>query len=242
MNLAIDIGNSKTKIGIFDEAQNLVDTFVYQDFARHDFQLLRKHYPITHCIVSSVATFPQWLDLEVSLSTLAFSSTTPLPLHNAYQTPQTLGQDRLAAAVGANTLIPNKNLVIVDIGSAITYDFVSADNTFVGGNIAPGIRMRLTALHQQTKRLPKLQFDDTKDIPLIGCNTVDAMMAGVVRGVAYEIEGYIHALQQQKGECAVLLTGGHATSIMPYLHHEVYFERNLVLLGLNKILEYNKKV
>ena len=120
---------------------------------------------------------------------------TPVPIRNGYDTPETLGQDRLAAAVGANTICPGENLLIIDAGSAITYDFLSREGEYVGGNIAPGLKMRFTILHRMTKKLPQVEVDENELIPLFGKNTRDAIAAGVIRGVAYEVKGYIRTLK-----------------------------------------------
>jgi type III pantothenate kinase len=119
-----------------------------------------------------------------------FDHLTPLPIKNCYQTPETLGHDRIAAAVGAAYLCPGQNLLIVDAGSAVTYDFLSAEQGYLGGNIAPGIKMRLTALNQMTKRLPKVEVEPDALTPLFGKNTKEAMAAGVVRGLVFEVKGY----------------------------------------------------
>ncbi len=239
MNVTVDIGNSKTKVGIFDEGRNLVDTFVYQKFIPSDMQVLLEQYPITHIIVSSVTTIPKWLLALDNVVVLKLADC-QIPLTNNYTTPQTLGQDRLAAAVGANYLLPNENVLIVDIGSAITYDLVTANNVFVGGNIAPGIRMRLTSLHEMTHRLPQLQFNDAQSIPIIGQSTQEAMLAGAVRGIIFEMEGYVQALQKQLGSLQVYLTGGHSSALIQYTALPLHHDKNLVLHGLNRILEYNK--
>ena len=116
-----------------------------------------------------------------------FDHNTPVPIINCYDTPQTLGQDRLAAAVGAKSLCPNENLLIIDAGSAITYDFVSDKGEYMGGNIAPGLKMRFTMLQRMTKKLPLVEVEENELIPLFGKNTRDAIAAGVIRGVAYEV-------------------------------------------------------
>jgi type III pantothenate kinase len=149
------------------------------------------------------------------------------------------GPAGLAAAVGANALSPNKNLLIIDAGSAITYDFVNADNQFVGGNIAPGIKMRFTALKTQTKKLPLVEIGEKQIIPLFGSNTNDAILSGVVRGIRYEIEGYIRTLQKRVGQFETFMTGGGAAYLQTTIRQPVTLEKHLVLIGLNRILTYN---
>jgi type III pantothenate kinase len=157
-----------------------------------------------------------------------------------------LGQDRLAAAVGAKSLCPDENLLIIDAGSAITYDFVSDKGEYKGGNIAPGIKMRFTILHRMTKKLPLVEADENELIPLFGTDTRDAIAAGVIRGVAYEVKGYMRTLGEKVPHFKTFLTGGHAPYILNNVRssrtekREILFEKNLVLIGLNKILCANK--
>ena len=156
---------------------------------------------------------------------------------NCYQTPETLGHDRIAAAVGAAHLCPNSNLLIIDAGSAVTYDFVSAEQGYQGGNIAPGIKMRLTALNQMTKRLPKVEVEPDTLLPMFGKNTTEAIAAGVVRGLVYEVKGYMRQLKDQKIVFKTYVTGGHAPYILNAMkHRDVIGEPHLVLVGLNCIL------
>jgi len=169
-----------------------------------------------------------------------------VPIVNRYDTPQTLGQDRLAAAVGAKSICPNENLLIIDAGSAITYDFVSEEGEYLGGNIAPGLKMRFTMLQRMTKKLPLVEADDNELIPLFGTNTRDAIAAGVIRGVAYEVKGYMRTLREKMPHFRTFLTGGNAPYIINNVRtsrteeRELHYEKNLVLIGLNNILVYNK--
>lgn len=241
MNLCIDQGNSRTKVALFDQ-ERLLKSFVYKNFSSADAEKLFALYPIGDCIISSVAhTEPAVLNVLNRLSQhfVLFDHTTPVPIVNAYDTPQTLGQDRLAAAVGAVSLCKDQNLLIIDAGSAITYDFVDAQAHYLGGNIAPGIKMRLSVLHQRTKRLPLVEVEENELLPLFGKNTKDAIRAGVLRGVAFEAKGYIRTLQERGLAFAVFLTGGHAPFLMASLNNEpIRLEKNLVLIGLNEILRF----
>ena len=177
---------------------------------------------------------------------MLFDHNTPVPIVNQYGTPETLGQDRLAAAVGAKSLCPDENLLIIDAGSAITYDFVSDKGEYKGGNIAPGIKMRFTILHRMTKKLPLVEADENELIPLFGTDTRDAIAAGVIRGVAYEVKGYMRTLGEKVTHFKTFLTGGHAPYILNNVRssrtekREILLEKNLVLIGLNKILCANK--
>ena len=177
---------------------------------------------------------------------MLFDHNTPVPIVNRYESPQTLGQDRLAAAVGAKSLCPNENLLIIDVGSAITYDFVSAEGEYLGGNIAPGLKMRFTILQRMTKKLPLVETEENELIPLFGKNTRDAIAAGVIRGVAYEVKGYMRTLGEKMPHFKTFLTGGNAAYVLNNVRtsrtekREMQFEKNLVLIGLNRILVFNK--
>lgn len=242
MNLCIDQGNSRTKVALFKQDGRIVKNLLYKSFTSVDVERLFSLYPIRNSIVSSVAN----MDAAVvnTLNRLSehfvlFDYKTPLPMANCYETPETLGQDRIASAIGAAYLCPDKNLLIVDAGSAITYDFVSAEQFFLGGNIAPGIKMRLTALNQMTKKLPLVEVEQNALTPLFGKNTREAIATGVVRGVVFEVKGYMRALSEQETQFEAFVTGGHAPYILNGVKEGMRHEPHLVLIGLNRILEYN---
>lgn len=242
MNLCIDQGNSRTKIALFKKDGRIVKNLLYKSFTSADVERLFSLYPITQSIVSSVANMePAVINAlnRLSKKFVLFDHLTPLPIKNCYQTPETLGHDRIAAAVGAAHLCPGQNLLIVDAGSAVTYDFVSAEQGYLGGNIAPGIKMRLTVLHQMTKKLPQVEVEQNALTPLFGKNTKEAIAAGVVRGVVFEVKGYMRALSEQGIDFVAFATGGHAPYILNGMKDGMRHEPNLVLIGLNKILEYN---
>ena len=244
MNLTIDQGNSRTKVALFNDEGTLVKSFMYKTFSASDIERLFSLYPITDSIISSVVNIePAVVNIlnRKSRHFVLFDHFTPIPITNCYASPETLGQDRLAAAVGASALCPNENLLIIDAGSAITYDFVSEKNEFLGGNIAPGIKMRLTMLHRMTKKLPLVEVEENELIPLFGKTTRDAIAAGVIRGISYEVRGYVRALSEQVKHYAIFLTGGNAPYILNNCRIAFHHEKHLVLIGLNRILEYNKK-
>lgn len=245
MNLTIDQGNSRTKVALFDDNGRIVKNFIYKSFAASDVDKLFSLYPITNSIISSVVNIEPAVVNTLhrhSKRFVLFDHDTPIPIRNGYKSPETLGQDRLAAAVGAAFLCPKQNVLIIDAGSAITYDFVSEENEFVGGNIAPGVKMRLTMLHRMTKKLPLVEVEQNELLPLFGKTTRDAIAAGVVRGIVYEVKGYIRALNAQLKQLTVMLTGGNAPFIANNSRNtSFHLEKNLVLIGLNQILEYNKK-
>jgi len=244
MNLCIDQGNSRTKIAIIDKENTIVKTLIYKQFTSQDVERLFSLYPLTHSIISSVVNIePSLVNTlhRLSQQFILFDHQTPIPIQNDYASPESLGQDRLAAAVGAANLCPNMDLLIIDAGSAITYDVMTADGHYLGGNIAPGIKMRLRALHQFTKKLPMAEMDENALIPLFGKTTLEAISAGVIRGVAFEVKGYISTLSKRGKKLQVFLTGGNAPYILNHISTPMQYEKHLVLMGLNTILTYNKE-
>jgi len=250
MNLCIDQGNSRTKVALMTDEGKMLNHFIYKSFSSADVERLFDLYDISDSIISSV------VDIEAAVvNTLhrrskhfvLFDHQTPVPITNLYDTPQTLGLDRLAASIGAKMLCPNENLLIIDAGSAITYDFVSDKGEYIGGNIAPGLKMRFTMLQRMTKKLPLVEAEENELIPLFGTTTRDAIVAGVIRGVAYEVKGYMRTLNEKVPHFQTFVTGGHAPFILNNVRssrnekRELHYEKHLVLIGLNTILVYNKK-
>ena len=166
-----------------------------------------------------------------------FDEHVALPLQVNYETPNTLGKDRLAAVVGANYLCPNRNVLVIDAGTAITYEMVEASGIYIGGNISPGMTTRFRALNQFTKKLPLLVEDE--NIPQLGVSTKTAIQAGVVNGIVFEMDGYIDMLRAKYHDLLVFLTGGHSFYFERRLKNSIFADINLVLTGLNRILEYN---
>lgn len=167
------------------------------------------------------------------------TAATPIPLTNAYSSPQTLGMDRLAAAVGAWSMQPGNAMLVVDAGTAVTYDFVSADGIYEGGNIAPGIRLRLESLHKGTGALPLVKAG--KDVPLLGKNTETAILCGVINGLRYELDGYIAKLSPDNPSLLVFLTGGDAEIFDIKAKSRIFAVPDLVLRGLARIYKYNEE-
>ena len=170
---------------------------------------------------------------------LKLSHDTPIPIANRYRTPETLGSDRLAAVVGASSLKPGKDLLIIDAGTCITYEVIDARGNYWGGNIAPGMQMRLKALHEFTARLPLVEAEG--DVPGMGYNTETAIRSGVLRGMKYEIEGYIKSMRAKFPHLLVFLTGGDHINFDPGIKNIIFSDRFIVPRGLNKILDYNEK-
>lgn len=241
MNICIDQGNSKLKMALFDDA-HLVADYLCKDSALALLDELLFNYKIEKAIYSSVSGYNEELMAHLKTNVAHFMqmhTSVRLPIVNDYATPESLGVDRLAAAVGAYSLRPNTNLLIIDAGSAITYDFVTAEGHYKGGNIAPGLKMRLRALHEYTANLPMVTVLEEETYPLFGSSTQEAIAAGVLNGITHEMNGYISELVYKYGNICVFLTGGNLSYFHNRLNLTTFAEKNLVMHGLNQILECN---
>lgn len=245
MNLIIDIGNTNTKLSLFSdsellEKQNAGASEAF-GFGRID-AFLQKRRPKA-VILSSVRSREEKLLATAQRrfgQVVQLNSDTPLPIENCYATPQTLGNDRLAAAVGAIRIFPDTNVLIIDSGTAVTIDFINNKGQFLGGNISPGLATRFRALHHFTGQLPLLEPQTA--FSLLGNTTNKAIVAGVQNGLLFEIDGYAgHFMQLHKG-LEIILTGGDAQFIKEHLpKHKMHLVPDLVPTGLNAILQHNKR-
>lgn len=239
VNLVIDRGNTQLKFGIFDQRQLIHSD--YSDFLdKHFIKELKTRFNICNIILSSVVKerHDELIDSlsEISSSLLDLDHTTPLPFEWQYNTKATIGKDRLAAVAGAISLYPDSNLLVIDAGTAITYELV-CNGAFMGGNISPGLSMRFNALNHFTSRLPLLTKNE--DSPLVGNSTTQAIQAGVQNGITFEIAGLIQELSIQYKDLKAIITGGDAEFFARKLKNPIFVHPNLVLIGLNRILEYN---
>ena len=208
VKLIIDIGNTVAKLVAFDGDEPVEEVRTSNESLAALGAFAAK-YAFTHGIVGAVREItPQAEDRlqALHIPLLRFTSSTPVPITNRYRTPQTLGSDRLAAAVGARSLKPGKDLLIIDAGTCVTYEVIDALGNYWGGNIAPGMHMRLRALHEFTAKLPLVEAEGA--VPGMGYDTDTAIRSGVLRGMKYEIEGYIRSMRAKYPKLLVFLTGG----------------------------------
>jgi len=237
MNLIIDVGNSFTKTYVFD-GEKLIDKQNFKNFTYLQAKQIVQDYPyIKNAIVSSVGKFYQEIRIlfkELNIKLLELNESSVLPIQNCYSTKSTLGYDRIAAAVGAYTIFPKSNVLVIDIGTAITFDLVNSAAQFVGGNISPGMNMRYRALHQFTEKLPL--HSAQPESKLLGNSTETAIVAGVQNGICYELESYIQQMGQEYDGLKVILTGGDAFFFVKKLKKVIFAEPNLVAIGLNAII------
>ena len=239
MNLIIEQGNSATKVAVYDQ-DNIVFMSNYKDFKEADISQLFNQYPLINGIFSTVIEHNKALItcLENQLTRFFFfDEKLRLPIEVSYQTPETLGRDRIAVAVGANFLQPQKDVLVIDAGTAITFEVVEAPGIYLGGNISPGVIARFHALNRHTKRLPLVE--EREIVPLLGTSTETAILSGVVRGIVFEMDGYINELQNKYSGLYVFLTGGHTFYFEKRLKNAIFADKKLALIGLNRILEYN---
>ncbi len=240
--LVLDVGNTSTKAGCF--ADGLLRETIANLTPAAVPGLVQRWQP-QHVLVASVAApAAEWatgLQALVPGRVLAFvPGTTPVPLTNAYATPATLGADRLAAVVGAAGLWPGQAVLVIDAGTALKLDLAAADGTYHGGSIAPGLAMRLRALHEFTGRLPLLPLPaPDATVALVGDSTQGSMLSGVVNGTVAELNGLLAQYRAHYQGLVVMLTGGDAAFLAPRLAGRIFVVPELVLLGLYRILAYN---
>ncbi|ALD22127.1 type III pantothenate kinase [Hymenobacter sp. DG25A] len=243
--LTLDIGNTAAKLGYFVEGE-----LVQQEAGLLPEQVVEMVSRLRpdHAIIATVSARPveEWvkeLKPYVRGTVLPFApAATPIPLQNAYATPHTLGADRLAAAVGAATLFPRQDALILDAGTALKADWVEGGHTFRGGSIAPGLQLRFQALHTFTGRLPLVTAPSLAEaVPLTGTDTQSAIRSGVVNGMVAEINGILAAYRHQSPHLAAVLTGGDGPFFEPRLKGRIFAIPELVLLGLHRILVHNVK-
>ena len=242
MNLIIDIGNTVAKLAAFDGDELLEVVHDSNETLEHLPAFCRK-YPFRKAILATVIDLTADVQdrlKELPVPLLYLGADTPLPVENLYETPRTLGYDRMAAVVGANTLCPGRDLLVIDAGTCITYEFIDASGRYHGGNISPGLQMRFKALHQFTGRLPQVQAEG-RLLPL-GKDTDTAIRSGVLQGMEYEISGYIQTMKHKYPELLVFLTGGNEFSFDTNLKNIIFADKFLVLKGLNRILNYNDRI
>jgi type III pantothenate kinase len=239
LKLIADFGNTLMKLAVF-EGKRLAElgTFANGDTGGAQAFILGRR-PFENIILSSVTDVEN--DLMDLLRTAGPLTTltheTPVPLRNLYETPETLGHDRLAAAVGARAMFYGENVLSIDAGTCITYDFVTASGDYLGGGISPGIRMRFRAMNTFTGKLPLVEPDDFERT--IGRNTRESILSGVINGVIQEIRGITALYISEFGEIRMVLTGGDHEFLHNKLKINIFAAPNLVLLGLNEILDYH---
>jgi type III pantothenate kinase len=241
VNIVIDQGNASAKVALFDK-DKLMISFIFKHLRAEQMEKILNKYSPRYGILSAVADvspavtgllskrLEQFIELDGQVS---------LPVEVMYRTPETLGKDRLAAVVGAQGIHPHSNLLVIDAGTALTCEFLDASGKYWGGNISPGMTTRFKSLKSSTGRLPLL--NEQGDVPEIGYDTETAIRAGVVKGMIYEMDAYIDEYKLKYPGLFVFLTGGHSFYFETKLKNSTFADVNLVLRGLNRILNENVK-
>ena len=238
MNLIVDIGNTRTKLAVYDGSKKINVRHI-NDLTLKELEKELSGLLIEHAIISSVIKLPLSItDLfSARIPYVHYLSTnSKLPFKIGYETPETLGPDRIAGIAGAFNLFPHSELLVIDAGTAITYDFLS-NGIYKGGNISPGLNMRFMALNKFTGKLPILTPAENFTNP--GRNTADAILAGVIMGVTYEINEYIRTFEKKSTDNKILLTGGDGGFLKDRITYQLTYMPDIVIDGLNFILEYN---
>tara|TARA_Y100000385_G_scaffold145208_1_gene150828 strand:- start:33215 stop:33934 length:720 start_codon:yes stop_codon:yes gene_type:complete len=231
--ITIDEGNTITKLALFEG-----DDLVLKENNVSVERVLELASNCDRLIVSSVKKDSEYGALAEKKDVLVLNSITPIPVSNCYKTPNTLGNDRIALVVGATVHYSGHNVLVIDAGTCITYDFINAEQEYLGGSISPGIRMRYSALHQYTSQLPMLKTEEKA--ALIGGDTEESIHSGVINGVLAEIDGVIQRYIEQYPDVKVVVTGGNVKLFDKGLKNTIFASPNLLMEGLNKILDYNE--
>ena len=240
--ICVDAGNTFIKIALMEDG----DVTSLAAFPLTDAYSLLQHVAslpqVDACILSSVISIlPKIVDVFKQKASYFMELTheTPLPIHNLYQTPETLGKDRLAAIVGAYSLFPGKDILVFDAGTALTIDFIDSEGNFRGGNISPGLNMRFCALHEDTQKLPLMSQSDNYE--LMGSTTASAIISGVQNGIIFEMNCYVHHFVNKFPTLVKILTGGDINFFVNKFKMRIFAEPNLVFIGLDNIVNFNLK-
>lgn len=240
MNLVIDIGNTRVKYSVCNQRE-VVKTVSVDTFSPESIGTLKQEYKgLENAILSSVKDYSDELKIALTQQFNTFielDATTSLPVENCYESKETLGKDRIAAIVGAFHLYPKTNVLVIDAGTAITYDLLTAEGKYLGGNISPGLEMRFKALNQFTGKLPKVEKGVVKE--LIGKTTEQAIRAGVQHGIVFEVDHAITSFKENYNNLKVIMTGGDAEFFDKRLKNSFFVHFNLTSIGLNRILQHN---
>ena len=239
MNLVVDIGNTFVKLAVF-EGDRLVELLLEENLNNELLLQIHTQYSIKKAMYSSVRNSEGDEKLLKKYNFYQLGPETPIPLVLKYKTPATLGLDRIAVTVGANHTFANENVLAIDMGTCVTFDFVNAKNEYLGGAIAPGFEMRFKALAKFTGKLPLINFEKHK-VSEIGKTTEESIVSGVYWGMKHEIEGTINSYLAQYESLKIMVTGGDRNLFDLEPKNRIFADQFLVLKGLNEILKYNEK-
>lgn len=239
MIYTLDIGNTRTKLAMFENNSLLKTEYLSTKNLQEELLFFFKKNKIKpKIILASVVHLDSdllnWLQTHTDF--IQISHTTPLPVTNKYQTPHTLGIDRLVVAAGSTIVYPNTARLIIDAGTCITYDFVNTENEYLGGAISPGLQLRYKALNDYTAKLPYLQTEDINYF--IGKNTNESIQSGVINGIVAEIDNIIDHYKKDYSDLTIILTGGDTVFLAKRLKNIIFANPNFLSESLNHIYQY----
>jgi len=236
MNLIIDQGNTATKLALFEEKGTLIkkQVFLKSEQKKAEKWILEVENSIKSILISSVTN--DKLNLPEK-KTIYLDAKTSLPIQIKYQTPQTLGKDRIANAVGIWNKNKNKNSLCIDLGTCIKYDLVDENGNYLGGNISPGLKMRYQSLADYTDQLPLIEPSDFEFG--YGLSTETSIKNGVQHAIFHEINGFIDRYTEQFGQLTIFMTGGDLKYFDKGYKNPIFADSDLTIYGLNEILRYN---
>jgi len=245
MNLIIDIGNTKIKTAVFDKNNKLqhIQTVLVENFF-DVINFVLKEFPVQYAMISQVGKPVKGVKnffRQKNIPLYFVQARMKLPFEIAYQSPETIGADRLGLVAGAWSKTPGKNLLIIDAGTCITYDFIDKNAVYHGGAISPGIYLRYKSLNDYTANLPLLKIPEKHPVELTGKNTESSIQSGVIQGVVNEIEGFIVKYNLKYPDFTVYLTGGDQKVLDRYIKNKIFVSSKFLLLeGINYLLNLNK--
>jgi type III pantothenate kinase len=238
MNLVLDFGNTRIKAGVFNGTELVERRFfdTPEEIADSVVTLL----PIKGCIIGSVTKAHESIVsvLSAKFKTMVFTPESKIPFTNLYKSALTLGSDRLAASAGSYSFYPQRNVLTIDAGTCIKYNFVNSEDEYLGGAISPGVPMRLKAMHTFTAALPEVKADKSYT-KLVGGSTTDSMLAGSLVAAACEADGMIDRYKETYSDLVVVITGGDGDYLCSQLKNRFFANQNILLHGLNTILQLN---
>lgn len=238
--MVIDIGNSFSKVGLFDK-NILIEYKEFKLFSVDDIKSFFSSKTITNSIISNVSSYDKKVFefLNMNSNLVLFDAEIKLPFKNKYGSVETIGNDRIALVSQASRLYPDKNVLVIDSGSCITYDFLNDKNEYLGGGISPGLNMKLKALNNQTARLPLVKKTQIKY--LIGKSTETSILSGVINGTLGEINYIIEEYKKRYKKIVIILTGGDLNFLFNHIKNGILADPKFLLSGLNILIELNKK-
>ena len=242
MLLAIDVGNTRIKSAVFEQ-DNMMEQFIFsnEDFLEKIEIIFKKYSKVAIIVVASVGNLEKedFSAFENRAKIVFITRELSFPFNNQYDTPNTLGIDRMVLASGAAIQFPKKNRLIIDAGTCITYDFIDENDNYLGGAISPGIRLRYESLHNYTAKLPLLKREIPKKT--IGKSTEQSIHSGVINSVVFEIDGHIDSFISKNDNFIIIFTGGDADFLANKLKNTIFANSNFLLESLNQIYQYNQK-